>query len=250
MHLILKGVLRTPEAHHVADQSTVSAVLQTAKNNQSGPQEEIRHPCLDYQTWRTAPLLLQGSQRAGVQQFPPAHYTFYRADPDSVKILPQEKAFCSFSDPDAASTFSHVQCEPILRQPQRNATEWLRTIILDTEPKLARTLGGRGLFLSIQTSLADIRILKGTNPGKRNHLREAVPCQPCLCLQPLSQARHQRSTKQTLMLYTQLAQFLTTKLAQSVLFIVTVHFTLVKHPALQQIAHGLSTLHLSSIPSK
>ncbi|KAG8301020.1 hypothetical protein J6590_062761 [Homalodisca vitripennis] len=81
MHKSLKDLLRTPEAHHEADQpTTVSAVLQTAENNRSGPLGEIRHPCPNYQRRRTAPLLLQDNQRAGVQQFPPARHTFYRAD--------------------------------------------------------------------------------------------------------------------------------------------------------------------------
>ncbi|KAG8327668.1 Serine/threonine-protein kinase RIO2 [Homalodisca vitripennis] len=69
MHLSFKGHLHTPEAHHEAYQSTASAVLQTAKVNQSGPPGEIHHPCLNYQTWPTTPLLLQGSQRAGVSSF-------------------------------------------------------------------------------------------------------------------------------------------------------------------------------------
>ncbi|KAG8269354.1 hypothetical protein J6590_004647 [Homalodisca vitripennis] len=37
MHLSLKGLLRTPEAHHEAYQSMISAVPQTAENNLSGP---------------------------------------------------------------------------------------------------------------------------------------------------------------------------------------------------------------------
>ncbi|KAG8311513.1 hypothetical protein J6590_042382, partial [Homalodisca vitripennis] len=81
MHLSLKGFLRTPETHHEAHQSTTSAVPQTAENNLSGPPGEIHHPCPNYQKWHTALLLLRGNQRAGAQQSPPAHYTFYRVDP-------------------------------------------------------------------------------------------------------------------------------------------------------------------------
>ncbi|KAG8300240.1 hypothetical protein J6590_080669 [Homalodisca vitripennis] len=62
MQLSLKGLLRSPEARHEADQSTVSAVSQTAKNHISGPSGE-------------------DNQRAGVQQFPPVHRIFYRAHP-------------------------------------------------------------------------------------------------------------------------------------------------------------------------
>ncbi|KAG8314861.1 GATOR complex protein depdc5 [Homalodisca vitripennis] len=76
-----KGFLRTLETHHKAHQSTISAVPQTAENNLSGPPGKIHPPCPNYQRWHTAPLLLWGNQRAGAQQFPPAHYTFYRADP-------------------------------------------------------------------------------------------------------------------------------------------------------------------------
>ncbi|KAG8311788.1 hypothetical protein J6590_037399 [Homalodisca vitripennis] len=45
MHLSLKGFLRTPEAHHEACQSMISAVPQTAENNLSGSPGEIHHPC-------------------------------------------------------------------------------------------------------------------------------------------------------------------------------------------------------------
>ncbi|KAG8288428.1 hypothetical protein J6590_016549 [Homalodisca vitripennis] len=45
MHLSLKGLLRTPEAHHEAYQSMISAVPQTAENNLSGPPGEIHYPC-------------------------------------------------------------------------------------------------------------------------------------------------------------------------------------------------------------
>ncbi|KAG8301710.1 hypothetical protein J6590_046837 [Homalodisca vitripennis] len=81
MHLSLKGFLRTPETHHEAHQSTTSAVPQTAENNLSSPPGKIHHPCPNHQRWHTALLLLRGNQRAGAQQSPPAHYTFYRADP-------------------------------------------------------------------------------------------------------------------------------------------------------------------------
>ncbi|KAG8323388.1 phosphatidylinositol phospholipase C activity protein [Homalodisca vitripennis] len=81
MHLSLKGFLHTPETHHEAHQSTTSAVPQTAENNLSSPPGKIHHPCPNYQRWHTALLLLQGNQRAGAQQSPPAHYTFHRADP-------------------------------------------------------------------------------------------------------------------------------------------------------------------------
>ncbi|KAG8291292.1 hypothetical protein J6590_063925 [Homalodisca vitripennis] len=76
--LTLRGVLRTPDADHEAYQSMISVVPQTAK---SGPPGEIHHLCPNYQRWHTAPLLLQDNQRASVQQFHPAHHTFYRADP-------------------------------------------------------------------------------------------------------------------------------------------------------------------------
>ncbi|KAG8335543.1 hypothetical protein J6590_064825 [Homalodisca vitripennis] len=93
MHLSLKGFLRTPETHHEAHQSTTSAVQHTAENNLSSPPGKIHHSCPNYQRWHTALLLLQGNQRAGAQQSPPAHYTFHRADPPegchSVKMLPQ-----------------------------------------------------------------------------------------------------------------------------------------------------------------
>ncbi|KAG8285040.1 homophilic cell adhesion protein [Homalodisca vitripennis] len=54
---------------------------ETAENNLSGPPGKVHHPCPKYQRWHTAPLLLRGNQIAGAQQFPPAHYTLYRADP-------------------------------------------------------------------------------------------------------------------------------------------------------------------------
>ncbi|KAG8287469.1 hypothetical protein J6590_036334 [Homalodisca vitripennis] len=79
--LRLPGLLHTPEARHDAFQSMISAGPQTAKNNLSGPPREIHHPCPNYQRRHTAPLLLKDNQRANVRQFPPAHHTFYRADP-------------------------------------------------------------------------------------------------------------------------------------------------------------------------
>ncbi|KAG8275655.1 hypothetical protein J6590_081921 [Homalodisca vitripennis] len=69
MHLNLKGLFRTLEAHHEADPSTFSAVLLE------------KFTTLVQTTKHTAPLLLQDSRRAGPQQFPPARHTFYRADP-------------------------------------------------------------------------------------------------------------------------------------------------------------------------
>ncbi|KAG8338050.1 hypothetical protein J6590_009332 [Homalodisca vitripennis] len=51
MHLSFKSLLRTPEAHHEAYQSMISAVSQTAENNLSGPPVEIHHPCPNYQRW-------------------------------------------------------------------------------------------------------------------------------------------------------------------------------------------------------
>ncbi|KAG8296946.1 hypothetical protein J6590_045787 [Homalodisca vitripennis] len=80
MHLSLKGLLSTPEAHHEAYQSMFSEVPQTTENNLSGPPVEIHHPCPNYQRWYTTPLLLKGNQRASVRQFHPAHHTFYRTD--------------------------------------------------------------------------------------------------------------------------------------------------------------------------
>ncbi|KAG8255258.1 hypothetical protein J6590_096849 [Homalodisca vitripennis] len=97
LYTCLKGLLRTPEAHHEAYQSMISAVPQTAENDLSGPPGEIHHPCPNYQRWHTAPLLLQDNQRASVQQFPPAHHTFYRAD------LPEGCRLC-----EDASSAGHV----------------------------------------------------------------------------------------------------------------------------------------------
>ncbi|KAG8321437.1 hypothetical protein J6590_046612 [Homalodisca vitripennis] len=48
-HARLKSLLRTPEAHHEAYQSMISAVPQTAENNLSGPPREIHHDCPNYQ---------------------------------------------------------------------------------------------------------------------------------------------------------------------------------------------------------
>ncbi|KAG8324854.1 hypothetical protein J6590_082024 [Homalodisca vitripennis] len=81
MNVNLKGFLRTPETHQETYQSIISAVPQTPENNLSRPPGKIHHPCPNYQRWHTAPLLLKGSQRSGAQQFSPAHYTLYRADP-------------------------------------------------------------------------------------------------------------------------------------------------------------------------
>ncbi|KAG8266739.1 hypothetical protein J6590_065249 [Homalodisca vitripennis] len=143
MQLNLKGFLRTLETHHEAHQSTTSAVPQTAENNLSSPPGKIHHPCPNYQRWHTALLLLQGNQRAGAQQSPPAHYTFHRADPPEgcrlcedassgdhapegpkppwrkVTVIP----FYSFSNPDATSTYSHAPHESIRDNP-RGFTPW------------------------------------------------------------------------------------------------------------------------------
>ncbi|KAG8280144.1 hypothetical protein J6590_088312 [Homalodisca vitripennis] len=75
MPLSLKDLLRTLEAHHEAYQSMISAVLQTAKNNLSGPPGEIYQPCPNYQRW-------QSNNRQ-------SRWRILLKDADSVKMLPQ-----------------------------------------------------------------------------------------------------------------------------------------------------------------
>ncbi|KAG8292897.1 hypothetical protein J6590_028648 [Homalodisca vitripennis] len=109
MHLSLKGVLCTREAHHEAYQSMISAVPQSAKTNLSGPPGEIHHPCPNYQRWHTAFLLLKG--KASVWQFHPAHHTFYRAD------LPEGCRLC-----EDASSGDHVPRHDLFSERRSDVT--------------------------------------------------------------------------------------------------------------------------------
>ncbi|KAG8257090.1 hypothetical protein J6590_056348 [Homalodisca vitripennis] len=114
------GFLRTPEAHHEAYQSMISAVPQTVENNLSGPPGEIHHP-LKEQVFSSFILLITHSKER-----------IFPKDADFVKMLPQKTSiyfvregqmppwrkanvvpFRSFSYPDATFTFSHVQRKPI-----------------------------------------------------------------------------------------------------------------------------------------
>ncbi|KAG8267200.1 hypothetical protein J6590_056249 [Homalodisca vitripennis] len=136
MHFNLKGLLRTPEANHDSDQSTVLAVLQTAENNRSSPPGEICHLCPNYQIWHIAPLLLQGSPRAGVQQFRPARHTFYRGDPSEGYRLRED-----------ASSGDHTRMQYLLvtsllkRFPSRSSTSerFFETRLLERFPSRSST---------------------------------------------------------------------------------------------------------------
>ncbi|KAG8331076.1 hypothetical protein J6590_048516 [Homalodisca vitripennis] len=97
--------------------SMILAVPQTAENNLSGPPWEIYYSCLNYQRWHTAPLLLKVNQRASVQQFHPAHHTFYRADPPEGCRLCEDASsedIDLFSERRSDATLEEGDCSTIL----------------------------------------------------------------------------------------------------------------------------------------
>ncbi|KAG8288721.1 hypothetical protein J6590_014010 [Homalodisca vitripennis] len=87
--------MRTPETHHEAHQSTISAVPQTAENNLSSPLGKIHHPCPNYQRWQYRSLAIAGQSKSRFSAVSscslPSTERILLKDADSVKMLPQAR---------------------------------------------------------------------------------------------------------------------------------------------------------------
>ncbi|KAG8336651.1 hypothetical protein J6590_041020 [Homalodisca vitripennis] len=172
MHLSLKGFLHTPETHHEAHQSTISAVPQTAENNQSGPPGKIHHPFPNYHRWHTAPLLLRGNQRAGAQQFPPAHYTFYRADP------PKGCRLCEDASSEDIDLFNERRSKATLEEGDCN------TILLILKPGCNLHLLSCSARIHFETTLKDSHLGTPQNAPVGQGFSSFVPKNPLMTRNP------------------------------------------------------------------